>query len=90
MTGFNLWAAVDERISERQREVRPFLAVVTGTESGTHGTNVFIRRLTTDTPDPSSYPKLASYESPTEGDIVIVVDMGAGDSNQLVVLGALG
>lgn len=74
----NLFARAIEHFDRLFRE-RVFRAVVTGTD----GEKVIIQRTGQSAPDPQSYPRLASYETPTEDDEVIVLQVGDG----FIVLG---
>lgn len=53
---------------------------------GTSGANVLIRRTGQAADDAQAYPKLASYTSPTNGDVVIVQRVG----DSYIVLGKKG
>lgn len=65
---------------DRQFRERVFRAVVTGTD----GEKVIIQRTGQSAPDPQAYPRLASYETPTEDDEVLVIWVGG-----YIVLGAI-
>lgn len=69
----NLVADILDRVDRLLRE-----RTVRVTVTGTSGSLVTIQRTGQSAPDAQSYPKLASYGSPTNGDEVIIQRVGDG------------